>query len=405
MLASIRSEIIEKEILNLIREAGILSRTAINKTTGIRPTTISDVTRHLLDEGILLEGKDLNKTGEGEILKKSLLINKDYGRIIGIDISYPVISAGLSDFCATIIQQKSRSIRIDSEREDILAAVCELIDEMIRLSCGQRIYGISIVTTGMVNKKTQSVVLSTKLKKWNFTNLKSYIEKCYGLPTFLDDRVAACMYAEKWFGHIPADSIAVYIDMGFIFGVSVLTGNSVLHNANGTFGELGHFKVSEGNEICTCGNRGCLQTVASSDVILENIKTALQKGTQSLLCELYEKDVSQMMIADVLKAAEKNDRISITVLSEAARYVGMAVSYIINLFGPQTIIFGGELVENSDYFMRSVIDSIQDDCLPIMLKEASFRKSSFTNEAGSLIGAVCIALEAFYKIPDPIRFP
>ena len=390
----------EKIILNIIKDYNCVSRSVINKITDIRPTTITNITRKLLEDGQIIEAVDaIDIEIENDIAKKNLLINKNYRLIIGVDINFPMITSVLSDFSGNILKSYSNEIRSYSSKEVILDNVFEAIDEMLADQDSKMFLGIGVVSTGMIDHKTNTIVFSSLLSNWNSVKLKDILENKYNLKVYLEDRVASFLYAEKWFGKLTGKYCVAYIDMGDIFGAGFMFYDKILINPCTSFGEIGHFKVASNGNICTCGNRGCLQTVASSHIILDNIKNALKNGTVSVLIQKWKEKPDALNIFDVLSAAETGDRISFTILMEAAEYIGKAISYVINIFGPDQIIFGGPLVEESEFLMNAVMEEAKKSSLSAMINNIECRRNTFGKNSG-IMGAVCIVLDKYFEIPN-----
>lgn len=133
-------------------------------------------------------------------------------------------------------------------------------------------------------------------------------------------------------------------------------------------------------------------TVASTNVIIRQIKQALKQGTISTLAN---PDYSDLTIQMVLNAAEANDRLAIHFLSNAAQYIGKAISFIVNLIGPELIILGGDMITDSNFFFDSIVAEIKRFSLYLMIDNLFVRKATL-NYYGGALGAVCIVMdEAF----------
>lgn len=392
----------EKIILNIIHNHGCVSRTTIYRITDIRPSTISAITKNLIEEGVILEAGSAPGS-DADTAKKDLLINKEYRNIIGLDIDFNQISAVLTDFAGNILRKLSLPVAPAFTKDEILSCITQLLDELVALSADTPIMGVGIVTTGMVDHKNHKVLLSSQLPHWRNVRLKEILEARYRLPMFVEDRVIACLYAEKWFGQLGPCNAAVYVEMGAVFGASIMIDHKILTNPNGTMGELGHFSVSTGNELCSCGNKGCLQTVVNSNIILNRMKEALRNGVMTSLLLEPGRPPDELTLEEVLRAADSGDRTAISVLSDAAAYAGKAISYIVNLLGPELIIFGGVLTEGNAFFVNAVTEELKRYSLSLSLDDLRFRKSVFSGNSGAM-GAVSIVLDDYFK-PHPLFQP
>ncbi|MBR0352005.1 MAG: ROK family protein [Oscillospiraceae bacterium] len=228
--------------------------------------------------------------------------------------------------------------------------------------------------------------------RWNFRNYFSRRTVGHIHPFLCFGFFPCRLLAEKWFSGENIYPNTVYVDIGRVIGASIFFNGELLRNNVGAIGEIGHFCVSPGEELCTCGNQGCLMTVASTNVIIRQIKQALKQGTISTLAN---PDYSDLTIQMVLNAAEANDRLAIHFLSNAAQYIGKAISFIVNLIGPELIILGGDMITDSNFFFDSIVAEIKRFSLYLMIDNLFVRKATL-NYYGGALGAVCIVMdEAF----------
>lgn len=397
-----KSAYFEKIILNMIQASGHISRSEIYQQTGIRPSTISALTKNLIDEGSILEAGSL-QAGKVDLGKKDLLVNAGYRTIIGIDVNVDQITGVLTDFCGSILHQASLPIQRTMSRDEILACLRQILREMREAAGGRELLGVGIATTGIVDQKGQRVLLSSQLPHWRDVALAELLEDDCPCPLFVEDRVAARLYAEKWLGSLPEHHTAVYIEMGAVFGASIMIDRWILKNPNGTMGEMGHFIVSSGNDFCVCGNVGCLQTVVTPDLIVKRVREVLHNSVINSPLLREGKALEALTVADVLHAADQGDRIACSVLSDAASYVGKAGSYIVNLLGPDLLILGGSLTDGTNFFTKAVTETISRYSLPMIADNLRFYQSTFA-QTGGAVGAAAIVLDHFYQ-PQPLMAP
>lgn len=392
-----KSVLYEKTILNIIREHKVVSRSMINKITNIRFSTITDITKGLLEEGIICEANDSIDDLDSHVTKKALMLNKNYCCIVGADIQADNITAVLADFCGNVLCSVSLPISEKATLQEIQQTLCRAIDTVLKGAKSQKVLGIGISTIGILNRKSNSIMLVFENPNWNNVNLLQFLEAHYPeYRIFLEDQVVCKLFAEKWFSKQPFYSNTVYIDIGSVFGASMFFNGIPLRNKVGTIGEIGHFPVSSGSELCTCGNQGCLSTVASANVIVRQVKQALKQGTISILNSMTEGDLSTLTIQMILEAAEKEDRLAIHFLSNAALYIGKAISFIVNLLGPEQIILGGAMITDSSFFTNEIINEVKRSSLYLMVENLHFRKASI-HPFGGALGAVCIVLDDFHS--------
>ena len=395
----------EKAILNIVREQGVVSRTTINKITGIRFSTITSITKGLLAKGVLCEANDIDSELDSHVSKKALILNKNYCCVAGVDIQVSQVTAILTDFCGNILTDIVIPISEKAAQNEIQNAFLRAVDRVVERAQGKELLGIGISTIGLLNRKTKAIMLVFDNPNWTDLNFIQLLEDRYPqYQIFAEDQAVCKLCAEKWFSHQPFYPNAVYVDIGSVFGASMMVNGVPMRNKIGTLGEIGHFPVSSGNELCTCGNQGCLSTVASSGVIVRQVRQALEQGTISMLNTMTGGDLSKLTIQMILEAAEQEDRLAIRFLAGAAHYIGKAISFIVNLMGTEEVILGGTMITDSNFFTNAIISEAKYYSLYLLAKNLHFRKA-VVRPFGGALGAVCIVLDDFFADSGRIEEP
>jgi DNA-binding Lrp family transcriptional regulator len=239
---------LSKIILNIIKDLGPISRSEIRKITGIRLSTITDISKELLNDNIIIETGSLKERNISK-RKKDLILNENYCNIIGIDIRPDVVLVILTNFKGRILFQNSIPIKFDYTKNQILKVIFTLLEEVLTKSGKQKILGIGIAVSGIIDRENQTILISSQLPNWKNVALKKIIEERFLLPVFMEDRVIAKIYAEKWFGEALKHKNGIFAEIGECFGISIISNNRILKGANGIIGELGHFNINSKNHF------------------------------------------------------------------------------------------------------------------------------------------------------------
>ena len=395
-----KAYLLRQTILNVILRQQCVSRSTISTITGIRPSTITDVTKNLIDEQVIKEVGTLSNVKATDTSRRDLILNKNYARIIGVDVQVHCILAVLTDFCGNILESVVRPAPKEQSQEDTLNTIFECINFLLRASEGAKILGIGVSTIGILNRKSDTILLTFSRAHWTHLNLKNIIAQRYpNIPIFVEDQVISKLYAEKWLDKNFNDVSTILIDSDEIFGCSMYFNNKILRNSHGICGEIAHFSVGEENTICTCGNVNCLLMAASSSDIIRKVRKTLENGTISMLNDMIENDMTRLDITIIQKASAQGDRVATNILTTAALYVGQAISYIINLLGPEQVLLSGSLVSGADAFAATVEEEARKRSLCLISDSIHFRKATFL-KYGSALGAACMPMEDFFAFPN-----
>jgi len=387
-----KKSILRSVILNLVRNHEPISRTGIRKLTGQRMATIIEIVKDFIDEGYIIESGNLELPDTKK--KKMLCLGKDKYNALGIDIRSNKIGSVLTDMKGGIIRRYEKDIDHYMTKEKMLDAICELIGFQIGDIDKTRLRGIGISNQGILTKDKGSVIFSSQFEHWRSVPLRELIEQRFGLQVYIDDSAVLNLLAEKRFGKARASDNIIYVQIGASFGMSIISGGRFIRGASGVAGEIGHTMVEPRGEQCVCGNYGCLQTVASASVVVKKVVDLLQRGAYSTLCETYYGDYGAINIKAVAEAAGNGDKICLGALDEAGRYIGKALSNVINLLNPEVLI---QMICCSSLLIRTIKRIINTNTLYPARTEMAFETASFGENGGEL-GAAALVLDRIFEI-------
>jgi predicted NBD/HSP70 family sugar kinase len=206
------------------------------------------------------------------------------------------------------------------------------------------------------------------MEEWRNVPLREIFEEEFDLPCLLEDSVRTSTIAEKCYGAGRDLSDFLYIDVGMGIGAGIFLGGEIYRGAGGRAGEFGHITVNESGPLCSCGNTGCLETLASSAAIIQNVRAAIEKGIDSKIRELIDGDLDKVSIELIAQAASEDDSLAYRVLQRSASYIGIGLANLVNLLNPKVVIFGGALFRE--------IPQLIADPLRRIIKQRSLEKSA-----------------------------
>jgi predicted NBD/HSP70 family sugar kinase len=204
--------------------------------------------------------------------------------------------------------------------------------------------GLGIGTPGLIDLRRGSPVHWAVNLDWLDVPLRDLLEVRYGLPVYvLNDSQAAAM-GEYFFGTHDATGNLVVIKSEEGLGAGVVLEGRLLHGDHFGAGEIGHLVFSDAGRPCQCGNRGCLETVASASAILRSVRAAALGDPSSLLYERAARGETLDMQA-VLEAYEAGDAGARQVVMEAARGLGVAIATLVGTLDVQNIVIAGRVTQ------------------------------------------------------------
>ena len=372
--------IYKKTILETVRKHNVISRTEINKLTDIRLATITAITAELIDEGYLAEIREPNRN-------KLLGLRTDMFYAISIDIQPERLMTALIDINYNIIDETIHDITFKLNADETLEILFGHVDGLLVKHTDKHIIGIGISVTGMLDVTRSVLISSSQLTSWSNIPIKSVFIERYELPVFVEDSAILNLLAEKNCADINGYDDIIYVQLGYGIGTGIMSAGRIVSGHQGLAGELGHSVIIPNGKLCTCGNYGCLRTVAASYEIISNYTAVIK---------MCGGNTSGITIHTIIEAAANNDKIAMNVIDESVRYIGIALANSINMLNPRLIIFGGQMFEESNYLLEPLKNVINRYILPQFTPSIRY-KSAELIRYGGVIGAVIPVFDTFYN--------
>jgi predicted NBD/HSP70 family sugar kinase len=224
------------------------------------------------------------------------------------------------------------------------------------------------------------------------------LEAEFGIPAILDDSTRMMAIAEKCFGIGQQIKDFVYISVGMGIGAGIFIDDKLYRGSGGGAGEFGHMTVDEDGPLCSCGNSGCLEVLASCTAIIQSVRTAIQKGVSSKINEWVKGDLDRISIEIIARAAKENDALGFRVLYDAVFHIGVALADVVNLLNPSTVVFGGPLFREAGGLLETLRTVIRQRALEKFANELQLKISTLGSEAGALGAARMVSEKVLLRL-------
>lgn len=382
-------------VLKVIKDNGSLSRAEIAKLTGLTPASVTNITKILIEDKFLIESKIGESSGGRPPIILELNPNARY--VIGIGIGVGVIDVVITNLSAQIITKKS--IIIDNERYNydlVFKKLINLINEVLESSelDKEKILGVGVALHGIVNSRTGESIHSLYYG-WKNKNIKEDLEEELELTVYVDNDVRAMALGESWFGVTKDIANFVTLNISNGIGAGIIINNTPYYGVDFSAGEIGHIVVEADGDKCNCGNYGCLETVSSNNNIIRKAIKLIKQGVSTSLSRDVE-DINKLSIQDICDAAKNGDEMSITILKEAARYIGIAITNLINILNPTAIVVVGEIFENTTYAIETLNEIVKNRGLKLSSENVRIIRSLLGRDA-AVIGAATLVIQEIFN--------
>lgn len=386
-MKSLNKSIILTKILN----EGPISRAQIAKETKLTPPTVGTLVKELIDQKMVLESSQgVSKGGRKPTM---LIINQKAYYMIGLDAGPSKIDAILTDLSGKVMTNVEYKLSLPMTEEQFLTALIDATEAILKQSTEyvDDIIGIGVAMHGVVDAETGYSLYAPNLDLHNMpiadtlSNHFSYLVK-------VENDARALALAETWFGQGKNSERLVVVNIGNGVGAGVTIDGELYRGESHIAGEIGHMTIDLHGERCTCGNRGCLQTLISGPAISARTKKLIDDGAVTSLSQ-----VEQLTAFDVYQAAEAGDPFACEVLQATGSYIGIGLTNVIHTLNPSQIVLAGGVSKASKYILPMIKTTIDERALTKTAKQTMISISELGDHSSAIGAVALIIVELFAK--------
>ncbi len=384
-------------VLNAIRIKGPISRVGISQLVKLSGTTISVIVDDLQKEGFIYEvGTEESTGGRKPIL---LELNPGAGYAIGIDLGgTDSLFGAMIDLKGQILGTWRKEVDPLSGPEPIINIIKGTVREIISESSipYEKILGIGVGIPALVDSKKGIVHSAPNLGNWNEIPLKSIIENEFNISTHIDDSVKARAQGERWHmnGDLAQDNL-LYITVSKGIGAAIIADGDVYRGADGFAGELGHMTVDLNGPLCSCGNRGCLEAMASERALVRMARERLAIE----ITELTESSLKAQGSKAIFEAARRGDVLAKELIEEIAGILAAGIGSVVNMLNPAVIVVSGTMVQKAwDLLAEPFIRNMSERVLRASSERLRVIRAGLEGEK-TAVGPATLVLRDFFNYP------
>jgi predicted NBD/HSP70 family sugar kinase len=366
-------------IFRMIVTSGPIARTQIAKTLGLSPATVTAVTRELLDQGIVRVAERAPSKGGRPALLLELVGGA--ASAFGVKIAPDHLFGVRVDLEAQLIEHYEAPF--DPTGDGAIDRLTEMLGAWIRPLPGDPpLLGVGLGVAGVFDGRTGT--LDSPLLGWREVKLAQVVQEALGLPVFVDNDVNTLAVAERLYGrgHDVENFLTVTIGRGV--GLGIVTGGDIYRGFGGGAGEFGHTSAVADGAVCTCGKRGCLETVVADPALIAEARRlgllAAQQGIERL------RELAQ---DGQLQARQ--------IFHDAGAQLGRAVADLVNVLGPELVLVSGEGTQAWPYLGEAFTAAYETNIFP-PLGTVPVEVDPW-DEAKWAIGAATLVLRSTFGAP------
>ncbi|MBI3958935.1 MAG: ROK family transcriptional regulator [Chloroflexi bacterium] len=388
--AQIRADNRRRLLLTLLHHQPI-SRVRLARRTGISTATVTQLVAPLIDEGVVAEtGTDSAGLTAGAGRKPTALqLVAESRYAIGIHIGARRAQIALGTLDARLLDLRVVPHRTGEAAEVAIdrladAALGMLADAGLRAESAQ-VIGVGVGASGLVDSEKGVNVWAPGLE-WRNVPLAALLSQRMGLPVAVENNVRCMALAEAIFGAGQGKPVLAFVYARIGVGAGLVVDSHIYRGAGYAAGEIGHWTMlPTGGERCRCGNTGCLETLISERVIVEEaarLDPALVDGQPEPMESIF--------------SAGRNGHPAVRqMLEERAEYAGIALANLVNALNPDLIVLGGLLDRGYDIFAPVLKEIVVRRSFNGAGTAETIRRATFGERSGP-VGALSLALDTFF---------
>jgi glucokinase len=315
----------------------------------------------------------------------------------GVDLGGTKVACALGSIEQGVTVEKTIPTESQEGPDAVLAHVADVVEALAE-QAGAQPAALAMGVPGLADLQNGVTKFLPNLPgKWRDVAVRDALSPRLGCPVYLINDVRCATLAELTFGHgredapgiLPAHTMAFFA-IGTGIGGGVVVDGSLRLGPLGAAGELGHHTIVPDGPLCGCGNRGCLEALASGSAITAEGVRLLKSGQCPKLHEIVDGDASRVTPRELAAAAEAGDEAAATAIRRAAEYIGIAVSNVIVTIHPDLVVLGGGVAEIGAILIDPIRETIRRRVHMIPADDIRIERSQLGESAG-VLGAIALA--------------
>ncbi|MBI2861028.1 MAG: ROK family protein [Chloroflexi bacterium] len=314
--------------------------------------------------------------------------------VLAIDLGGSKISSALVSREGRVLASERVPTLAAEGPQPVIGRIFGLIDSLLaRHTLNPSDFcGISIAAAGAVDSARGLVTFSPNLPGWLDIPLRDIIREKYTVDTFLVNDASAAALGEHRLGAGRGTRDMVLLTLGTGIGGGIIIDGRLYTGATGAAAELGHMVIDIDGPDCPCGNRGCLEVLASGTAVAREAVSRIRSGGKSALADMAGGRLDSITAVMVEAAARQGDALAADVIHRAATYLGYGMTSLVNIFNPEALIIGGGMSDMGDLLLEPARQIVRTKAFPVSAAAVRIGVAEVGNDAG-LYGAACFAFE------------
>lgn len=273
--------------------------------------------------------------------------------IVGVDVGGTNVGVGtVREDGEALHGHHTEPTRADEGADGVVRQIQRLVRQSVDEARGAvgsdlEIAGVGIGAPGPLDRNS-GIVLMTPNLGWRNYPLRDRVTAAVGLPATLDNDANCAVFGEWWRGAARGADIVIGFTVGTGIGGGIVMHGEIFHGASDVAGEFGHMTIDSTGRRCGCGNYGCLEAYASGSAIAARAVEGIETGAATKLPEYVNGDLDAITAQTVYQAARDGDEYARDLVKDTARFLGIGIANLANIFNPEVVVVLGGVTQAGD---------------------------------------------------------
>jgi predicted NBD/HSP70 family sugar kinase len=336
--------------LAVLQRRGAASQADIVRATGLSRTTVSSLVAELLEEGIVVERADSERPApspSGGRPATLLSLEPSSGGFVGVDFGREIVRVAVANRSGELlVDARSDRLEVAHQAGEALAVAARMVSSALGEAELQsdRVLGAGVAVSAPVRSDSPGFASGVIFPSWADINVAELLGERFGVPVHVGNDANLGALAEATFGAGRGKRNLFYVMLSEGIGGGVIMDGRIYMGQTGAAGELGHIVVDPDGQVCRCGNRGCLATVA---------------GGAALTAALRQIHGPHMTVDELIGLSHDADPGAARLIADAGEAVGRVLAATCSVLDPEIVIIGGELAPAGQPLLGSIETSLE----------------------------------------------
>jgi predicted NBD/HSP70 family sugar kinase len=366
------AKINERHLLRVIRDQGPRSRADLVRATGLSAPTVSKAAASLLNARLLEEIKTNGATLALGRPAPKLRLATESVQVLGIVFDVERCSVVATGLDGELHEERTQRVRTVLDYDDLIDSLVKHARTLMARP-GVRTLGAGVTVPGLIDHRRGLNILSPNVHVIDGRSPGRDLADQLGIECrVIQDQHALCM-AERYFGRARSLDDFAILDVSSGVGMGVMSGGQLVRGHSGFAGEIGHITVDPSGLRCGCGNRGCLETVASDVALARQVSRRLGRHVD---------------IDEVIRLARAGKLKLDKDCKEVVAYLAIGLAAVINIFNPSTLFIHGQLFDADEGLFARVLEETSKRSLAPSFADCQIIRARGSKRQGAVAGVI-----------------